>query len=136
WLEQIQSVQVLSNLLLKLLHTELFDAGFTALRGLRQNSATQEWAMRWKSVFNCLCVVSSRTSKEHRDSNGDDHFFDILINVGFCEGAEMNIKGLGAQFSYRPGTAFVFSGKLWTHEVPTWKSGERVLYAYFMRPEV
>lgn len=48
----------------------------------------------------------------------------------------MRIKELGVQFSYGPGTALLFSGKLWTHEVPHWKGGERVLFAYFMREEV
>ncbi|KAJ3886621.1 hypothetical protein GG344DRAFT_69513 [Lentinula edodes] len=136
WLERIEKMQILSNILLRLLHPELHYAGLVALSGLRQNPMTSKWAIQWKSVFNCLSVISSRISKEHRDSSGDNKFFDILFNLGFCEGAEMYIKELGAQFRYRPGTVFIFSGKLWTHEVPPWTTGEHVLYAYFMRPEV
>ncbi|KAJ3885253.1 hypothetical protein GG344DRAFT_70701 [Lentinula edodes] len=103
WLEQIDKLQILSNILIKLLHPELYEAGLTALSGLRHESQTIDWATRWNSVFTW---------------------------------AEMWIKELGAHFRYCPGTVFIFSGKLWTHEVPRWMAGERVLYAYFMRPEV
>ncbi|KAJ3804773.1 hypothetical protein F5876DRAFT_52896, partial [Lentinula aff. lateritia] len=117
-------------------HPKLYKAGLAALSGLRHESQTINWATRWNSVFTCLCVISSRISKQHRDSNGDNKFFDILFNLGFCKGAEMWIKELGVHFHYCPGIVFIFSGKLWTHEVPRWMAGEHVLYAYFMRPEV
>ncbi|KAJ4471635.1 hypothetical protein C8R41DRAFT_746488, partial [Lentinula lateritia] len=82
WLEQIDKLQILSNILIKLLHPELYEAGLTALSGLRHESQTIDRATRWNSIFTCLCVISSRISKQHRDSNGDNKFFDILFNLG------------------------------------------------------
>ncbi|KAJ3837114.1 hypothetical protein F5878DRAFT_540024, partial [Lentinula raphanica] len=137
WLDQIEPIQLLSNLLLAFLHPELYAAGLKTLKGLRrQGTETHHWAAEWHTIFTCLCVSSSRISPAHRDGNRDPRYFDILCNLGCSEGAELKIEELDAIFEYAPGTAVLFSGKLWTHAVPYWKGGERVVYAYFMRPEV
>ncbi|KAJ3751560.1 hypothetical protein EV360DRAFT_76125, partial [Lentinula raphanica] len=137
WLDQIEPIQLLSNLLLAFLHPELYAAGLKTLNALRrQGTETNHWATEWHTIFTCLCVSSSRISPAHRDGNGDPRYFDILCNLGCSEGAELQIEELDAIFEYAPGTAVLFSGKLWTHAVPYWKGGERVVYAYFMRPEV
>ncbi|KAH7870209.1 uncharacterized protein C8R40DRAFT_1073466 [Lentinula edodes] len=49
WLEQIKTAQLLSNILLRLLHPKLYKAGLRTLEGLQQLPQTKEWALQWKS---------------------------------------------------------------------------------------
>jgi len=70
------------------------------------------------------------------DSHGRANYFDTLIGLGTASKPKIIFNELDAVFSYKAGTAVIFSGKGWTHEVPDWGTGERVCYASYMRPEM
>ncbi|KAJ3965522.1 hypothetical protein EV361DRAFT_938783, partial [Lentinula raphanica] len=68
WLKQIEPLQLLSNILLALLHPKLYAAGINTLKHMRTDEEhTKDWAKKWKSAFTCLCVLSTRISPPHRD---------------------------------------------------------------------
>ncbi|KAJ3917043.1 hypothetical protein F5877DRAFT_68561 [Lentinula edodes] len=99
WLDEIRNVQILSNILIKLLHPEQFEAGFTALKGLRNNMQTREWAKHWKSVFSCLYghdvfwqVVDTRGTKM---GWGRTSALCIFYEKRGAEAFYTNVSGMG-----------------------------------------
>lgn len=124
------------NLLLSLLDQELYELGKDVLGQLRKDPETKPWSQRWTSVFTAICVVANRVTPPHKDTKGSSRLLDVLVNTGTCTDAVFRLPELGAAFDYGPGTVVAFSGKDFVHEVPTWTSGERVCFAYFMRAEV
>ena len=81
-------------------------------------------------------MVANRVTPPHLDSKGTSRFYDALVSLGHAIGARIHLPDIGADIIYDPGTVVLFAGKSFTHNVPSWKGGERACYAYFMREEV
>ncbi|KDQ56923.1 hypothetical protein JAAARDRAFT_131815, partial [Jaapia argillacea MUCL 33604] len=76
-----------------------------------------------------------RETPVHRDAQCPVEWYDLLATVGTYEGAEFELRGVGIRYAYIPGTVVGLSGYLLKHGVSSCV-GERVCYAYFMRPKV
>ncbi|KAJ8474292.1 hypothetical protein ONZ45_g16001 [Pleurotus djamor] len=137
WLQSSVVGHQTANILIGILHHESYLHAARDLQALRASSdeETSKWARLWKSVFTAISVIGNRYCDEHTDSKGDLHQFDILLNTGTAEN-ELLLSQLKARIRYDPGTAVVFSGRLFLHEVPPWQVGERVGHAFFMQKEV
>ncbi|THU80291.1 hypothetical protein K435DRAFT_695981 [Dendrothele bispora CBS 962.96] len=125
---------------LSVIHPDLFRAGMEILdhccRKESHSGRTYEWARMWNSVYTALTVISGRISVPHVDSHGRPNYLDALISLGDAAKPKIIFKELNVEFPYKAGTALFFSGRGWTHEVPLWGKGERICYAYYMRPEI
>ncbi|KAJ8489758.1 hypothetical protein ONZ45_g13445 [Pleurotus djamor] len=111
-----------ANIIIGILHHESYLHAVRDRNALRDSSdkETAKWARLWTSVFTAISVIGNRYCDEHTDSTARN---------------ELLLSQLKARIQYDPGTAVVFSGRLFLHEVPPWCVGERVGHAYFMRKE-
>lgn len=125
-----------ANIIISLVDPDLYELARTALVELRKGNHSQVWCHKWTSVFTAVCVVANRVTPPHKDTKGAFRLLDTLINTGTSTKTFVCLRELKARFAYNPGTAILFAGRLFVHEVPPWTTGERVCYAYFMREEV
>ncbi|KAJ8494650.1 hypothetical protein ONZ45_g13164 [Pleurotus djamor] len=138
WLNDSRSLHRTINLILGAIHPDSYAAGSRSMETLRHDSkdaSRRFWGKSWESVFSALTVISNRCCPPHFDNKGDLKQMDALVNIGTDE-AELRFPHLRASFRYFGGSVVLFSGRLFKHEVPLWKNGDRVAYAYFMRSEV
>jgi hypothetical protein len=65
-----RGAEIFLNLVLSLIHPELFESGVLMLRKLRTLDATQTIALEWQSVYTGIQIISNRLTPSHRDSKG------------------------------------------------------------------
>jgi hypothetical protein len=132
-----RGAEIFLNLVLSLIHPELFESGVLMLRKLRTLDATQTIALEWQSVYTGIQIISNRLTPSHRDSKGRPEWFDILAS--YCGGGStpsLLVHDLGLDLEYSSGTVVGICGTVFQHEVRSWGGGDRVCYAHFMREAV
>ncbi|KAL0955061.1 hypothetical protein HGRIS_003979 [Hohenbuehelia grisea] len=135
FMKRMKTLMQTVDLITFVLHPDSYTAGRTTLHGLRKQPLTKSWAEAWLSAFTCLAVMANRAAPAHRDSKGDKRQYDALLNFGSAR-TYLKVNDLHAEFEYGHGTAVYIAGSLFTHEVTTWVTGERVGLTFFMRKEV
>ncbi|KAL0945626.1 hypothetical protein HGRIS_014780 [Hohenbuehelia grisea] len=135
FMKRMKTLMQTVDLITFVLHPDSYTAGRTTLHGLRKQPLTKSWAEAWSSAFTCLAVMANRAAPAHRDSKGDKRQYDALLNFGSAR-TYLKVNNLHAEFEYGHGTAVYIAGSLFTHEVTTWVTGERVGLTFFMRKEV
>jgi hypothetical protein len=123
-------------MVLALTHPDLYSAAVMGLQVLRQQGGDKNLSKFWSSVFTGINVISNRRTIAHRDRFGHLPWYDLLVSVGTYTQAYLVLPDLGAKLVYNPGTVVLLCGKLLSHEVPFWGSGDRVCWAHFMRESV
>ena len=63
-----RSAEIFLNLVLSVIHPELFESGVLMLRKLQTLDATQTIALEWQSVYTGIQIISNRLTPSHRDS--------------------------------------------------------------------
>jgi hypothetical protein len=125
------------NLVLSLIHPELFESGVLMLQKLRTLDATKTIALEWQSVYTGIQIISNRLTPSHRDSKGRPEWFDMLANYcGSGSTPSLLVHDLGLDLEYSSGTVVGLCGTVFQHEVRGWGGGDRVCYAHFMREAV
>ena len=121
------------NLIMALIHPELYQNGQDVLERMRQRPDTAEWASQWTSVCSGISVICNRVSPLHKDRWSAPAWYDILAVLGDFEQCQLDLSELGAHFHYTKGTVLGFCGNVFKHSVSDWGLGDRVCYAQFMR---
>ena len=132
-----RDVEKFLNLVLSLIHPELFESGVLMLRKLRTLDTTKTIALEWQSVYTGIQIISNRITPSHCDSKGRPQWFDTLAN--YCGGGSaphLLVQDLGLDLAYSSGTVVDLCGMVFRHEVRAWGGGDRVCYAHFMREAV
>jgi hypothetical protein len=136
WMAASKDSMELLNKTLQLIHPDLYHNGCFALDKLRNGPFTLELASSWTSVYTGVSIISNRITKPHRDRNGKNSWYDLLVTLGNYKEAVLKFEELGVEFAYNPGTVVGCCGNLFTHEVGDWGEGDRICYAFFMRKAV
>src|SRR5688572_27254001 len=87
----------------------------------------------WHMPFSGMSIISNWATPLHTDKQGNQNWYDVLINMGHHPSVPFVIPGIRASFQYSPGTVISISGKLLGHQVPKTTGGDRVCFAFFMR---
>lgn len=136
-MDSTKKVEKFLNMVLSLIHPDLFESGVLMLRKLRALDATKAIASEWQSVYTGIQIISNRITPSHRDSKGRPEWYDILAS--YCGGGStphLLLCDLGLDLEYSSGTVVGFCGTVFQHEVKAWGGGDRVCYAHFMREAV
>jgi hypothetical protein len=90
----------------------------------------------WPTIYPAMDIIANRISPKHVDQGGAFTFYDHLIGFGQDHDACLFLNDLDGQFTYKPGTSVLFSGKALAHSVPKWSGGERLVIAHYAKDEV
>jgi hypothetical protein len=72
----------------------------------------------------------------HRDTGAAPTDYDFLVSSGTHKQCKLDVQELGLKLSYPPGTGVAIVGRILRHGVKTWKGGERICQARFMKDAV
>lgn len=142
WLSLLPGFESILDKLLELVAPKQHRAGLEAQEKLLKDDAQvlsekeRQILKDWPSVFTGIAVISNRITPPHRDRGGSIFDYDILASNGTHEKATLEIRDAGVTFAYEPGVVILLLGKLLQHAVPSWKGGERVCFAHFMKTNV
>jgi hypothetical protein len=132
-----KDVEIFLNLVLSLIHPDLFKSGVLMLQRLRALQTTKAIASEWQSVYTGIQIISNRITPPHRDSKGRPEWYDILASYcGAGSTPYLIIQDLGLDLNYSSGTVVGLCGTVFEHAVRAWGGGDRVCYAHFMREAV
>jgi hypothetical protein len=123
-------------MLLGLVAPELFSAGMRAIETIKELHSDRPNIDLWTSAFSAIGIIVNRETLTHRDAGGWRTCYDLLVAAGTYESAYLDVPDLGARIEYNPGTAVFITGKILRHAVTSWKGGERICYAHYMRNNV
>lgn len=133
----IADIEALLDVLLLLAHPSQYIAAVSVMEKLLVDKGLNRRARNlhlWPScAWQGITVLINRITPPHKDSQGHPAGFDLLLSAGSTTTAKLKLPGLGATFSYQPGTVFLILGKQITHEVEAWGSGDRICYAHWLR---
>jgi len=90
----------------------------------------------WPTTYHALDVIANRATPQHYDQGGAITFYDHLISLGQDHDAHFFLDNLHGEFAYQPGTSVLFSGKVLSHSVPKWSTGERVVIAHYSKDDI
>jgi hypothetical protein len=124
------------NWYLAFTHPELYQIGSQLRDVLRNKKENCTIAGRWGSVFNGISVISNGVTPEHRDRGGAMEWFELLLSIGTARNLTLKLPDISFNVPYSPRTVVFVCGKLLSHSVELWESGERVCWAHFIRPAV
>lgn len=141
WLEDCFETHALIGALLSVVQPELYEALLTSYRALKDNPTLvenddllQNALLFWNLPFNGVAVINNRLTPLHRDINGRNEWFDILLGLGEYTGGRFELPNVGLRCQYDPGCVLAFSGKLLRHGSDC--EAQRACIAYFMRNNV
>ena len=118
---------------------ESYQLGTEAVAQLKQGNCLHSWHDNvdlWHSVFSGIQVIVNRNTPAHRDAGAAAPVFDLLVSAGTHQSAVLTLGDVQAKLSYKPGTLVLLCGRVLKHQVATWKEGERICMAHFMRDNV
>ncbi|KAI6098440.1 hypothetical protein EDD16DRAFT_1498337, partial [Pisolithus croceorrhizus] len=89
----------------------------------------------WPSIYLGIDVIVNQETPPHLDQVSAPSLLDLVVSLGTHD-AQFHISELGTIFCYQPGTMIYLAGKLLTHSVPKWETGERIALAHHMKDAV
>jgi hypothetical protein len=131
--------EALMNAVILLTHKAQYHASISTLEKIK--SSTQHQGIKkylgqfWPSICSGLTWVNNRITPPHRDKNGFYEGFDYLSYSGLSR-AKLDLRDLGMTLSCDPGCVVALAGRLLTHQVDEWESGDRICIARFIRRDV
>lgn len=138
----MRETSILLGGILSIIHPELYHLGREAWsRRVELESGENDQAdlLRllhcWSIPFTALSVMVNRETPLHRDVNGRNPWYDLMLTVGEYRDGCMQLPGLGVELRYNSGTIVALCGKPIQHGV-TSCDGDRGCIAYYMRDAV
>ncbi|KAI6010869.1 hypothetical protein F5J12DRAFT_781842 [Pisolithus orientalis] len=113
------------------------------LKSRMENTSTREWVDQMSDTNALLSVILhvihlqimsmmvNQATCYHRDINGQDPWYDMLVTVGNYLPLDFVIPTLNLQLCYNPGMIIAFSGSALEHGVGA-VDGDRACLAYYM----
>ncbi|KIO03580.1 hypothetical protein M404DRAFT_107466, partial [Pisolithus tinctorius Marx 270] len=137
WVDQMSDTNALLSVILHVIHPQMYVDGREALICLgKQAEQRADLDMSsilpiWSSTYSSMSVMVNRATCYHRDINGWDPWYDMLVTVGDYPPLDFVIPMLNLQLRYNPGTIIAFSGSALEHGVGAVDS-DRACLAYYM----
>jgi hypothetical protein len=131
-LVDIQPVEQLLDVVLHIVHPELWTANSAAMRKLIQELP----GISWPTLYSRIDIIVNRITPPHVDAGGASSFYDYLLSLGQGHSATLDLEDLDAWFAYPLGTSVFLTGRVLTHSVPHWIGGERVVIAHYSKDDV
>ncbi|KAI6003183.1 hypothetical protein F5J12DRAFT_783627 [Pisolithus orientalis] len=85
----------------------------------------------WSSTYSSMSMMVNWETCYHRDINGQDPWYDMLVPMGDYLPLDFVIPMLNLQLCYNPGMIIAFSGSALEHGVGA-VDGDRACLAYYM----
>ncbi len=126
----------LLSAILRIVHPEMYEAGRTSLLRMSAKPSIAAALSTWPTFFNYVQVISNRATPFHRDTSGMPPWFDFLMTIGPYDRAELVLRSIGVQISYKPGTIAPICSLLLQHGVGSIIGGDRICYSWFMSEAV
>lgn len=133
WLSEMLPLEHFLDAVLRIVHPELWTANNAAVDQLVSQLSLSS---PWPTSFTGVDLIVNRVTPPHLDSGGAVTFYDHLLSLGFGHQAILDLDDFGAKFAYAPGTSVFLTGRVLTHSVPVWSSGERVVVAHYSKDDV
>ncbi|KAI6109933.1 hypothetical protein F5141DRAFT_1004122, partial [Pisolithus sp. B1] len=89
----------------------------------------------WPSIYLGIDVIVNQETPPHINQVSAPSLLDLVVSLGTHD-AQFHISELGTIFCYQLGTMIYLVGKLLTHAVPKWETGERIALAHYMKDAV
>ena len=144
WQDEMQESAALISAIPAIIHPQLFHQAIDAFCILAAHGADfveDEAQLRqaldiWTSPFSALSVITNRGTPLHRDTKGQNEWFDFLVALGEDNSlGTMAFPGLGITVDYNPATMIAITGKVIRHGAE-FQGGERACISYYMRNHV
>ncbi|KIO01868.1 hypothetical protein M404DRAFT_98012, partial [Pisolithus tinctorius Marx 270] len=107
------------------------------LKSRMENTSTRAWVdlssilLIWSSTYSSMSMMVNWATCYHRDINGQDPWYDMLVTVGNYPPLDFVIPMLNLWLCYNPGMIIAFSGSALEHGVGA-VDGDRACLAYYM----
>ncbi|KIO01334.1 hypothetical protein M404DRAFT_150342, partial [Pisolithus tinctorius Marx 270] len=130
WVDQMSDTNALLSAILHVIHPRMYADGREAL--IRLGKQAEQWAdSDMSSMYSSMSMMVNRATCYHRDINGWDPWYDMLVTMGNYLPLDFVIPMLNLWLRYNPGTIIAFSGSALEHGVGAVDS-DRACLAYYM----
>ena len=137
FLNSMFRAEELTNAINFLIHPELHDAGLeTLMKMTTLSDPIPTYVQKWPSVASGMAIIVNRSTGPHRDHNGMDPCYDLLMTAGDYTDCYLELDELNIRVEYLPGSIVALCGKPFRHAVESWKGGDRICIAHFFRRNV
>lgn len=120
-----------------LIAPELYNAGQSTLQKLAGlPEPIPSHVHTWPSVASGIAVVINRSTKIHKDYNGINSCYDLLMTAGEYTDCHLDVEDLNMKVEYLPGGIVAICGKVLGHAVNNWSGGNRICIAHYFRRNV
>ncbi|KIO10985.1 hypothetical protein M404DRAFT_128978 [Pisolithus tinctorius Marx 270] len=137
WVDQMSNTNALLSAILHVIHLQMYADGREVLIHLGKQAEQQadldmsSILLIWSSTYSSMSMMVNRATCYHRDINGQDPWYDMLVTVGDYLPLDFVIPMLNLQLHYNPGTIIAFSGSALEHGVGA-VDGDRACLVYYM----
>ena len=94
------------------------------------------YVQKWPSVASGMAIIVNRSTPPHRDHNGMNSCYDLLMTAGDYTDCYLDMDELNMKVQYLPGSIVAICGKPFRHTVDKWNGGDRICIAHFFRRNV
>jgi hypothetical protein len=116
-----------------------YDYGQAAIRCLKEGDHLDRRLPvidNWHSIYSGSSLIVNRKTRFHRDAGGAPSHYDLLVSGGTHTDCFLEVRELGLTLQYLPGATVVIAGRVLRHGVDSWKGGERICHARFIKDSV
>ncbi|KIO08886.1 hypothetical protein M404DRAFT_133258 [Pisolithus tinctorius Marx 270] len=141
WVDQMSNTNALLSVILHVIHLRMYADGREVLiclgkqAELQADSDMSSILPIWSSMYSSMSMMVNWATCYHRDINGWDPWYDMLVTVGDYLPLDFVIPTLNLWLHYNPGTIIAFSGSALEHGVGA-VDGDRACLAYYMHVNV
>jgi hypothetical protein len=137
FLQAMFRTEQIMNAINFLIAPELYGAGQETLQGLAMLPEPIPSSVRkWPSVASGLAIVVNRTTRMHKDVNGMNACYDLLMTAGEYDNCYLELEDLNMKLRYLPGSVVALCGRIFEHGVNDWTGGNRVCISHYFRKNV
>ncbi|KAI6012804.1 hypothetical protein F5J12DRAFT_781662 [Pisolithus orientalis] len=104
WVNQISDTNALLSVILHVIHPQMYAGGREALICLGKQ-VEQQADSDMSSMYSSMSMMVNQATCYHRDINGQDPWYDMLVTVGNYMPLDFVIPTLNLQLHYNPGSA-------------------------------
>ncbi|KAI5981387.1 hypothetical protein F5J12DRAFT_788651 [Pisolithus orientalis] len=116
WVNQMSNTNALLSVILHVFHLQMYADGREALICLGKQ-VEQQVDLDMSSMYSSMSMMVNQATCYHRDINGWDPWYDMLVTVGNYPPLDFVIPTLNLQLHYNPGMIIAFSGSALEHGV-------------------
>lgn len=125
------------NAINSLIAPELYRAAQSTLQSLMLLPEPIPSSVRtWPSIASGMAVVVNRSTPPHKDKNGMNSCYDLLMTAGEYTSCHLELEEINIKLEYLPRGIVAICGKVFKHGVNEWSGGDRICLAHYFRKNV